>query len=229
MAFSDLNIISNDCATGLTYKHNGCEYCNALPYKRIPSKIFIDMLENYENIDFSKFDERYFWELEEYEINKLELNNIQQKFSANDIIHNLMYGIIDNEYPVIFSHYIFDPTFKTVMDRSFNIDIRYSRIRKYLIDAYYRRVEREKQTREKVFIYSIKDEDCIKYAKEFIDLPLDGKKIINYSCGLKCDENYEEIKEMSQKKNLYFVKGTYENGHPEFVIPEITKIILSSL
>lgn len=58
-----INIVSNDCFSGFFYRENNLSNCSIFPWVNIPYPVYLNMLKEYESLDFENTKILYYWEL----------------------------------------------------------------------------------------------------------------------------------------------------------------------
>lgn len=143
-----MNIICNNCVGARIYEVNGVQFNNPFMWAITEHKHFINLIKNFENIDFSNVC----FNLEYYKYKD------KQNVFCN----------IDNTIPTHFTHYIYDNNFSN--PTKFGLDIMCESILKYSSDKYFGRLSR--MCNEPIFVYSFNgfrfsDEE---YEKRFNDI-----------------------------------------------------------
>lgn len=143
-----MNIISHNCVGGRIYQMKGLKYGNPFVWCVIPPEDFLYLYNNYNNINYRNI--------------KIEKEN------------NIYKVIVDEKVNVYYVHYKYDENadFLTVQNE---IDILYNKIEDYIIEKYFKRIERMEDkpifiVTDRIFYtlqgYSFKSEDLLKYVNK---------------------------------------------------------------
>ena len=128
-----MNIITNNCVGGFVYKELLNEpYNNPFIWTRIPGESFLELVDNFDNIDFNDF----------------VLGKVGEGLSNNFKI------TIQNKIDILYTHYHFDAKCKEIVfaGKRKN-DIKYNKIWEYIYETYVKRSKRINKNDKKFIIW----------------------------------------------------------------------------
>lgn len=139
-----MNIISNNCLGARLYEVQKLQFLNPFMWCRLYIDDFINLVNDYDNIDFSNvvFD---------------------IEFRLN---HNCVKCTLDDKITVHFGHYVYDENQMTPIKSPNNTDIIYSNILEYARTKWFSRLNRT--TEQPLFLYSFNNmqPNTVEYRKQ---------------------------------------------------------------
>ena len=195
-----MNILTNNCMGGNVYRDILMEeYKNPFIWTLFNPDDFIDFIESYHNIDFSKY----------------ELGRHGKKLENN------FYIKLDDRFIINETHKYFDAKYNTPTKVGF--DIRYNKIWTYILELFEKRLERMKNETENFVIFWEPTLPCSKLSK----LPDAIKKSHMKGIIFTDDKNVKsnECVKVVYITKQYKTPGELLIDYGEFVKKEITKYI----
>ena len=129
-----MNIICNSCVGSRLYELCNQQFNNPFMWNVIPYHDFHNLILNYDNIDFSKYDVGVFQQSE---------------------TNRVSYAIFDSQVKTYYIHYHYDAKYKTLTKKS--IDVFSDNIISYTEEAIKRRLERMRSAGRPVFLFETRN------------------------------------------------------------------------
>lgn len=194
---SNINIIGNNCIGGFLYKNLfKMEYQNPFIWIRILNNHFINLIENFEIIDFKNYELKAYKTLDDFRL------------------------LIDNKTEIEFVHMKFEQNASTpIVDGVF---VYYNKIWEYIIEKYEARLKRMKSS---IDLVAIDDHECYNYdLKKILDI-CKNKSIKCFICTNRLQEqNTNDLLIVRRNKQIDADEGhpdkiveIYKNEILEFV------------